>query len=68
MRDGQARGVVTDAIPAPDLLFLLVAMTNWASVVPQIKRILVGGEDTDADRLRASIKEAARRIVSGQVR
>ncbi|MCF2437341.1 hypothetical protein LV779_38325 [Streptomyces thinghirensis] len=68
VRDGQARGVVTDAIPAPDLLFLLVAMTNWASVVPQIKRILVGGEDTDADRLRASIKEAARRIVSGQVR
>lgn len=68
VRDGQARGVVTDAIPAPDLLFLLVAMTNWASVVPQIKRILVGGEDTDADRLRASIKEAARRVVSGQVR
>ncbi|MFJ7767636.1 hypothetical protein ACIQ1J_04245 [Streptomyces sp. NPDC097107] len=32
------------------------------------KRILVGGEDTDADRLRASIKEAARRIVSGLVR
>ncbi|MFB7086176.1 TetR family transcriptional regulator [Streptomyces sp. NPDC056296] len=67
VRDAQARGVVTDAIPAPDLLFLLVAMTNWATVVPQMKRILVGGEDTDADRLRASIKEAARRIVSGQV-
>ncbi|MFJ8147437.1 TetR family transcriptional regulator [Streptomyces sp. NPDC096048] len=66
VRDGQARGVITDAIPAPDLLFLLVAMTNWATVVPQMKRILVGGEDADADRLRASIKEAARRIVSGR--
>jgi AcrR family transcriptional regulator len=65
VRDGQARGVITDAIPAPDLLFLLVAMTNWASVVPQMKRILVGGEGTDADRLRASIKTAARRIVDG---
>ncbi|MEU3662725.1 TetR family transcriptional regulator [Streptomyces sp. NPDC032940] len=64
VRDGQERGVVTDAIPAPDLLFLLIAMANWASVMPQMKRILVGGDDTDADRLRASIKEAARRIVS----
>jgi AcrR family transcriptional regulator len=65
VRDGQERGVVTDAIPAPDLLFLLVAMANWASVMPQMKRILVGGDDTDADRLRASIKQAARRIVTG---
>ncbi|MFF8879496.1 TetR family transcriptional regulator [Streptomyces flaveolus] len=64
VRDGQERGVVTDAIPASDLLFLLVAMANWASVMPQMKRILVGGDDTDADRLRASIKQAARRIVS----
>ncbi|MFE0414272.1 TetR family transcriptional regulator [Streptomyces tendae] len=63
LRDGQERGVITDAIPAPDLLFLLVAMANWAVVVPQMKRILVGGEDGDADRLRDSIKQAARRIV-----
>jgi hypothetical protein len=63
LRDGQERGVVTDAIPAPDLLFLLVAMANWAVVVPQMKRILVGGEDGDGDRLRDSIKKAARRIV-----
>ncbi|MFF4473919.1 TetR family transcriptional regulator [Streptomyces sp. NPDC001599] len=62
LRDGQERGVVTDAIPAPDLLFLLVAMANWAVVVPQMKRMLVGGEDEDADRLRDSIKKAARRI------
>ncbi|MEV5812544.1 TetR family transcriptional regulator [Streptomyces mutabilis] len=65
VRDGQERGAVTDAIPAPDLLFLLVAMANWASVMPQMKRILVGGEDTDADRLRASIKKVARLIVDG---
>ncbi|MGV9289810.1 TetR family transcriptional regulator [Streptomyces sp. NPDC003719] len=65
VRDGQERGVITDVIPAPDLLFLLVALANWATVVPQMKRILVGGDGTDADRLRASIKQAARRIVSG---
>ncbi|MEV8128470.1 TetR family transcriptional regulator [Streptomyces sp. NPDC085944] len=63
LRDGQERGVITDAIPAPDLLFLLVAMANWAVVVPQMKRILVGGEDGGGDRLRDSIKKAARRIV-----
>ncbi|ELS54596.1 TetR family transcriptional regulator [Streptomyces viridochromogenes] len=64
VRDGQDRGVVTDAIPAQDLLFLLVAIANWATVVPQMSRILVGGEDPDRDRLRASIKEAARRIIA----
>ncbi|WP_128435461.1 TetR family transcriptional regulator [Streptomyces cyaneus] len=64
VQDGQDRGVITDAIPAQDLLFLLVAMANWATVVPQMSRILVGGEDDDRDRLRASVKEAARRLVA----
>ncbi|WP_369170563.1 TetR family transcriptional regulator [Streptomyces sp. R28] len=64
VQDGQDRGVITDAIPAQDLLFLLVAMANWATVVPQMSRILVGGEDADRDRLRASVKEAARRLIA----
>ncbi|GHI06525.1 TetR family transcriptional regulator [Streptomyces cellostaticus] len=62
--DGQARGVITDAFPPGDLLILLVALTNWSTVVPQMRRILAGDEDTDRDRLRASIKEAARRLVA----
>ncbi|CAM5629965.1 MULTISPECIES: TetR/AcrR family transcriptional regulator [Streptomyces] len=64
LADGQRRGVVTDAIPAPDLLLLLTALANWATVVPQMARILTGPEDTDRDRLRTSIKEAARRLVA----
>ncbi|MFE6282939.1 TetR family transcriptional regulator [Streptomyces sp. NPDC057877] len=64
LQDGQDRGVVSAAIPARDLLFLLVAMANWAAVVPQMKRVLVGAEDSDGDRLRASIKEAARRLTA----
>ncbi|PKW08735.1 transcriptional regulator, TetR family [Streptomyces sp. 1222.5] len=64
LRDGQERGVITDAIPPRDLLFLLIALANWASVVPQMHRIVVGAEDTDRDRLRASIREAARRLVA----
>ncbi|MGP4007954.1 TetR family transcriptional regulator [Streptomyces sp. 4N124] len=64
LQDGQDRGVVTEAIPARDLLFLLTALANWTMVVPQMSRILVGGEDNDRDRLRASIKEAARRLTA----
>ncbi|WP_432117363.1 TetR family transcriptional regulator [Streptomyces sp. bgisy032] len=64
LRDGQERGVVTDAIPASDLLFLLTALANWTAVVPQMRRILVGGADPDRDRLRASVKEAARRLTA----
>ncbi|WP_328502443.1 TetR family transcriptional regulator [Streptomyces sp. NBC_00457] len=64
LQDGQDRSVVTNAIPARDLLFLLTALANWAVVVPQMRRILAGGEDTDRDRLRTSIKEAARRLTA----
>ncbi|MEU6282077.1 TetR family transcriptional regulator [Streptomyces sp. NPDC047028] len=62
--DGQARGVVTDAFPPGDLVFLLIALVNWSIVVPQMRRILTGDEDTDRARLRASIKEAARRLTA----
>ncbi|MBP5938469.1 TetR family transcriptional regulator [Streptomyces acidiscabies] len=64
MRDGQERGVITDAIPPADLLLLIISLANWMTVVPQMSRILAGGEETDRDRLRSSIKEAARRLVA----
>jgi AcrR family transcriptional regulator len=64
VQDGQDRGVVSDAIPARDLLFLLIALANWAAVVPQMRRIVVGGEEDDRERLRASVREAARRLVA----
>ncbi|WP_181798006.1 TetR family transcriptional regulator [Streptomyces sp. WELS2] len=64
IRDAQERGIITDAIPAGDLLILLISLTNWASAVPQLRRILAGPGDDDQDRLRASMKEAARRLVA----
>ncbi|GGL98937.1 HTH-type transcriptional repressor [Streptomyces fumigatiscleroticus] len=64
VRDGQDRGVISDAIPARHLLFMLTALANWATVVPQMNRILIGGEEDDRDRLRASVKEAARRLTA----
>ncbi|WP_330348984.1 TetR family transcriptional regulator [Streptomyces sp. NBC_00582] len=63
VQDGQDRGVISDAIPAADLLFLLIALANWTAVVPQMRRIVVGGEDDDRERLRASVKEAVRRVI-----
>ncbi|SMF64495.1 TetR family transcriptional regulator [Streptomyces sp. Amel2xC10] len=63
VRDAQERGVISDAIPAPDLFFLLIALANWATVVPQMSRILTGETEADRARLRASVKEAARRLV-----
>ncbi|MFB7504090.1 TetR family transcriptional regulator [Streptomyces broussonetiae] len=64
LADGQARGVISDAIPPGDLLLLLTALVNWMAVVPQMRRILSGTEHTDRDRLRDSIKEAARKLVA----
>ncbi|GHH95259.1 TetR family transcriptional regulator [Streptomyces capillispiralis] len=64
LKDGQDRGVVTDAIPPGDLLFLLTALANWTAVVPQMRRILTGDAEEDTARLRASVKEAARRLVA----
>ncbi len=64
VRDAQERGVISDAIPAGDLFFLLLALANWVTVVPQLNRFLAGGTDDDRDRLRASVKEAARRLVA----
>ena len=46
------------------LLFLLIALANWAVVVPQMRRIVVGAEESDHERLRASVREAARRLVT----
>lgn len=64
LQDAQDRGVVTDAIPAGDLMFLLTALANWTAVVPQMRRILAGDGAAERDRLRASVKEAARRLVA----
>jgi AcrR family transcriptional regulator len=64
LADAQARGVISDDIPPNDLLFMLVALAGWSTAVPQMRRILVGGEDTDSERVRASVRAAARRLTA----
>ncbi|MGH4034680.1 TetR family transcriptional regulator [Actinomycetota bacterium Odt1-20B] len=64
LADAQKRGVISDEIPAPHLLFMVVALAGWSTAVPQMRRILVGDTDADRNRLRESIKTAARRITA----
>ncbi|MGW5867460.1 TetR family transcriptional regulator [Streptomyces sp. NPDC055239] len=64
LTDAQARGVISDEIPAPHLMFMLVALAGWSTAVPQMRRILVGEGDDDRERLRTSIKAAVRRITA----
>jgi AcrR family transcriptional regulator len=64
LADAQARGVISDEIPPNDLLFMLVALAGWSTVVPQMRRVLVGREDPDKERVRASIQAAARRLTA----
>ncbi|QEV18976.1 TetR family transcriptional regulator [Streptomyces alboniger] len=64
LADAQARGVISDEIPAPHLLFMVVALAGWSTAVPQMRRILVGDEDADKEQLRASVKAAVRRLTA----
>ncbi|WP_190129542.1 TetR family transcriptional regulator [Streptomyces mashuensis] len=58
----QEEGTLDSAIPAPDLLFLMIAMASWPIVQPHMMRIIVGTEEKDRERLHASVRTAARRL------
>ncbi|MFF4156774.1 TetR family transcriptional regulator [Streptomyces sp. NPDC001678] len=61
--EAQARGDIDATIPAPDLLFMLIALASWSTVQPQMRRILIGDTCEDQARLRASVRTAARRLI-----
>ena len=63
---GQTAGVLTTAI-APDLLnVLLLSLAGYWAALPQVARMITGAvADADEDaRRRASVVEAARRLIS----
>uniref|UniRef100_UPI000DEFF6A8 TetR/AcrR family transcriptional regulator n=1 Tax=Edaphovirga cremea TaxID=2267246 RepID=UPI000DEFF6A8 len=63
--DGQRQGVVTQALEADHLAFLVLALAGWWSAVPQVARMLTGPDSTEEHaRRRASVVEAARRLAS----
>lgn len=64
IREGQERGAIQNDIPPADLLFLLIALANWATVVPQMSRVMLGDGGEARERLRESVREAARRLVA----
>ncbi|MFI0913285.1 TetR family transcriptional regulator [Streptomyces abikoensis] len=61
--EAQARGEIDATIPAADLFFMLIALVSWPTVQPQMRRILIGDTDEDRERLRASVRTAARRLI-----
>lgn len=60
--EAQEKGVISDAIPAQDLLFMMIALASWSTVQPQMRRIVVGDTEEDLARLRSSVRAAARRM------
>src|SRR3954470_20072539 len=67
LTDGQSAGTITATVP-PDLLhFLLVSLPGYWAALPQVARMITGTDADDAAedaRRRASVVEAARRLVS----
>lgn len=65
--EGQRRGVVTDALEADHLAFLVLSLAGWWSAVPQVARMVTGPESKrEHARRRASVIEAARRLASAR--
>ena len=61
---GQRAGTVTDAL-SPELMHLmLLSLTGYAVLLPQVVRMIAG--DVDAATLRAATVEAARRLARPQ--
>jgi AcrR family transcriptional regulator len=64
--EAQAAGVVVDSIEPDVLHFMLLSLAGYWAVLPQIARMITGpGTDSEEDaRRRASVVEAARRLVA----
>ena len=61
--EGQRAGVVTDEIDAEHIVFLVLALADWWSAVPQVARMLAGPATGDEHaRRRASVVTAVRRL------
>jgi AcrR family transcriptional regulator len=62
----QRAGLINDRIPAPDFVFLLIALSSYWSAAPQIARMLASDDDlaTEAARRRAAVVEAASRMAA----
>ena len=63
--EGQRQGMLTDAMSAEHLIFMVLALASWWSTVPQVARMLVGPMDEQAhERCRQAVVLAARRLAA----
>lgn len=61
----QASGALAESVPPAHLNFLLIALAGYWSVMPQVARMMTGDSNPDElERRRASVAEAARRLVT----
>jgi AcrR family transcriptional regulator len=61
----QRAGLINDRIPAPDFVFLLIALSSYWSAAPQIARMLASEDDAkEPARRRAAVVEAALRMAA----
>ena len=61
---GQQAGTVTDALSSELMHLMLLSLTGYAVLLPQVVRMIAG--DVDAATLRAATVEAARRLARPQ--
>jgi AcrR family transcriptional regulator len=67
IREGQERGVIDASLDPRDLVMIVIGLAAWPSAVPQVARMIEGGDPGAAKaraRRRTSVQEAARRIAS----
>lgn len=65
LRAAQADGLVSHALDADHLAFLILAIVTWWSAVPQVAHMLTGPDDQpEQERRRRSVIEAVRRIAA----
>lgn len=61
-RAAQADGVLAASPDAADLVLMIMSLTSWWLAVPQVSRMVTGGDDLA--RRRDAVVEAARRLAS----
>lgn len=65
-RRAQDEGILDPAIPANDMVFMVLALAAWWAAAPQVAHMVTGAADEPGtrSRRRASVAEAARKMCS----
>ncbi|MGP3964931.1 TetR family transcriptional regulator [Nonomuraea sp. 3N208] len=62
--DAQRANVITDAVPAADLAFLVLALAGWWYAVPQMARMMHADSSSTPATAKAALMQAALRLAA----